>query len=131
MCKIQGEIKRTKYEHSIYFKMKPVQSSIMQCTRVEYMYRDASNYKFHGEFVVSGTLLRLHLEDFLFDGEFFVPHEIGLNHLLTYSMNKDDHYLHTFETFEKCAFDSFICTAEKFVLDVKSANRKGWLSSLT
>jgi hypothetical protein len=94
------------------------------------MYRDASNYKFHGEFIVSGTLLRLHIEEFLFDGEFFVPHEIGLEHLLTCPMNEDDHYLHTFEKFENCESKSFICSAEDFILDVKTANGKGWLSSL-
>lgn len=102
----------------------------MQFTRVDYMYRDASNYKFHGEFVVSGTLLRLHLEDFLFDGEFFVPHEIGLAHLLTYSMNEDDHYLHTFERFHKTEAAEVLCSAEDFIGRVKQANKKGWLHTL-
>ncbi len=27
-----------------------------QITRIDYMYRDASNYKFHGQFTVEGEL---------------------------------------------------------------------------
>ncbi|MEM9278125.1 MAG: hypothetical protein AAGA76_06100 [Pseudomonadota bacterium] len=99
-------------------------------TLVKYMYRDASNYKFHGEFVVSGKLLRVNIEDFLFDSEFFVPHEIGLEHLLDMPMNEDDHYLHTFEKFVECVDGEPICSAEEFITRIKNADRKGWLNSL-
>lgn len=102
----------------------------MANTIVHYMYRDASNYKFHGEFVVSGKLRMHQLEDFLFDAEFFVPHEIGLEHLLDMPMNEDDHYLHTFESFEECSRGDVFCSAEEFISRVKEANKKGWLSSL-
>lgn len=101
----------------------------MDFTRVTYMYRDASNYKFHGEFVVSGKLQKSHLEKFLFDGEFFVPHEVGLNHLLDVPMNEDDHHLHTFEHFEPCRSSKAVCSAKDFIRRTSEANLKGWFSS--
>lgn len=36
-------------------------------THVEYLYRDASNYKAHGDFHVSGTLTLEMLEPYLFE----------------------------------------------------------------
>lgn len=102
----------------------------MNNTLVKYMYRDASNYKFYGEFVVSDLLLRSNIEDFLFDGEFFVPHEIGLDHLQNYPMNENDHYLHTFENFEATDMTNTICSAAEFIKRVKLVHKKGWLYSL-
>lgn len=54
------------------------------------MYRDASNWKFWGTAIVDGELSLEHLQQYLFDNEFFVPHEVGLNHLLDHPMNEDD-----------------------------------------
>ncbi len=98
-------------------------------TKVHYMYRDASNYKFHGCFVVSGKLSLNALEPYLFDGEFFVPHEVGLDHLLDMPMNEDDHYLHTFEEFEDTETGTPICSANQFVDKLKNASERGWVSS--
>ena len=63
-------------------------------TRVSYMYRDASNWKFFGSFFVEGNLKRSDLECYLLDGEWFDPVKIGLPHLLTLPINEDDHCLH-------------------------------------
>jgi hypothetical protein len=98
-------------------------------TRVDYMYRDASNYKFHGSFVVGGTLCQSDLEDFLFYGEFFVPHEVGLDHLLDMPMNQDDHYLHTIEAYNPIDESEVFCGREELVIRFKMANERGWFSS--
>ncbi|MEM7069715.1 MAG: hypothetical protein AAF478_12615 [Pseudomonadota bacterium] len=105
-------------------------SSIMRNTKISYMYRDASNYKFHGEFVISGVVRMKDIVEFLFDGEFFVPHEIGLEHLLDLPMNQDDHYLHTFENFEDTIDINSICNSMEFIQRVEIANKRGWLSSI-
>lgn len=95
------------------------------------MYRDASNYKFLGDFIVDGQLEDINLRPHLFDKEgHFVPHEVGLDHLLNMPMNEDDHYLHTFEDFEYCYEGIAICTAKEFIEKVIEANQRGWLSSL-
>ncbi|WP_156892442.1 hypothetical protein [Salaquimonas pukyongi] len=100
-------------------------------TKVTYRYRDASNYKFWGEFHVSGKFSLEMVEDCLFDGEFFVPHEVGLPHLLNLPMNEDDHYLHTLEKFEAVSSGEPICSADELAERFKSAHRNGWFSSFT
>lgn len=94
------------------------------------MYRDSSNYKFYGEFIVDGLLKPNDLKEHLLDKEFFVPHEVGLDHLLNLPMNQDDHYLHTFESFEPTDKGISICSSSDFIKRIKKANTKGWLSTL-
>lgn len=101
----------------------------MKNTRIKYMYRDASNYKFVGDFIVQGELSATDIEKYLHDSEFFIPHEVGLDHLLNLPMNQDDHYLHTFEEFQMTLETKCICTASEFVERMKAANSKGWFSS--
>jgi hypothetical protein len=98
-------------------------------TRIDYMYRDASNYKFRGYFSVEGTLKQSDLEDFLYDGEFFVPREVGLNHLLDVPMNQDDHHLHTIEAFSLSDDGEALCDSRALVNRFKMANERTWLSS--
>ena len=43
---------------------------------VRYLYRDATNYKFRGLFIVAGYLDLECLRPFLFDREWFVPEGI-------------------------------------------------------
>jgi len=99
-------------------------------TRIHYMYRDASNYKFRGSFLVRGRFDVESVRDFLFDGEFFVPHEVGIEHLLDMPMNEDDHYLHTIEGAEPSSDTDTRCDASSLVKRFELAHEKGWLSSL-
>jgi hypothetical protein len=98
-------------------------------TKVTYMYRDASNYKYWGSFVVKGHLAIEELEPYFFDSEFFVATEVGLKHLLTDSWNEDDHVLHTISEMESTEQEECICTASEFVKRFKDASTKGWLHS--
>ena len=98
-------------------------------TKVTYRYRDASNFKFWGQFLVSGEFGIELVLDYLFEGEFFVPHEVGLPHLLNLPMNQDDHYLHTFEDFEIVSEGVATCSADDLVKRFKEASEKGWFSS--
>ena len=98
-------------------------------TRVEYIYRDGSNYKFRGAFIVIGALTHSGVKDYLFDGEFFVPHEVGLDHLLTMPLNQDDHHLHILEAFVPTDEGDPVCQASELVIRFKTASERGWFSS--
>ncbi|MEZ5870751.1 MAG: hypothetical protein R3D32_02675 [Nitratireductor sp.] len=102
----------------------------MQNTKIHYMYRDAGNWKFFGDFIVSGAVGENELTPYLFDNEFFIPHEVGLKHLLAAPVNGDDHYLHTFESFEPTDEQPSLCSAQELVDRFKTAAKKGWFSSL-
>ena len=67
-------------------------------TKVEYLYRDASNYKVWGEAVLGKEIK---FEDFIFyDENMFLPTEIGLRDLRGdlilegFELNNDDHPFH-------------------------------------
>lgn len=53
-------------------------------TVVPYMYRDADNYKVHGEIHLLGEITdeqRAALRDALHEGEFFIPEQLWMRHL--------------------------------------------------
>lgn len=99
-------------------------------TIIEYLYRDASNYKFWGDLVVNGPLVKRDLTDFLFDGEYFVPSEVGLSHLLDLPINEDDHLLHEFASFTPISGKAPLCTASELIERFRAAHRRGWFSQI-
>ncbi len=101
----------------------------MKDTLVEYMYRDAANFRFYGKFVVSGKFGMEDISRYLFDNEFFVPHEVGLEHLLDLPMNQNDHFLHSFTSFTSIHGSEPKCGADELVERFKTADEKGWFSS--
>ena len=64
-------------------------------TIIEYLYRDASNYKQWNSVIVGGEITQEDLERIeakLFEGEYFVPHDVGLpEHRITDYRTDDDH----------------------------------------
>ncbi len=99
-------------------------------TRVEYLYRDASNYKFYGDFIVEGKLIEANLKNFLFDREWFVPTAVGLPHLLDLPINEDDHWLHEFIEFVPTDEGTPICTSSEMIERFQEASRRGWFTHL-
>ena len=95
-------------------------------TLVEYMYRDASNYKQFGSFVLRGGLDPSALQDWLWDGEFFIPERVGVKSLVPAAKTIDDHYLHTIEATSGVDDPSAIMSAELFIERVKRAAAEGW-----
>ena len=63
-------------------------------TKIEYLYRDAGNWKQYNEFIVSGALALSDLKPYLHDGEFFIPGELGLDNLFPVPFDEDDHPWH-------------------------------------
>jgi hypothetical protein len=99
---------------------------MQHATRVEYLYRDASNYKFRGSFDVLGTVALAELEGYLFDGYGFVPEKIGIDALRPRDENDDDHCIHTFESFEQVTVKDWAFTASELIDRLQAASRTGW-----
>lgn len=95
-------------------------------TLVEYMYRDASNYKQSGSFVLEGAFDFSAVKEFLSDSEFFIPERVGVKSLVPAEKTIDDHYLHTLEATRRVDAPSALMGAEMFVERVKRAAREGW-----
>ena len=63
-------------------------------TRFEYLYRDGHNYKQHNEVVIEGEFALDQLRPHLYEGEFFMPSEVGLEDLQDYPYRNCDHIWH-------------------------------------
>ena len=99
-------------------------------TRIHYLYRDASNYKFSGSFVVKGGIGREHLQPFLHENGWFIPKKVGLNHLLTEPWDEEeDHSLHELCEFEVTEDRDCVCTAKELIRRFQLASKNwfgGW-----
>ncbi|MFA6433653.1 MAG: hypothetical protein WCW52_03050 [Elusimicrobiales bacterium] len=47
-------------------------------TLMEYLYRDASNYKQYGSIVLQGSIALTSIRHLLFDKTYFIPSQVGL-----------------------------------------------------
>ncbi len=95
-------------------------------TLVEYMYPDASNYKELGSFVLEGDFEISSVQEFLADGEFFIPERVGVQSLVPVEKTVDDHYLHTLEATSRVNVSAALMSAELFVERIKRAGSEGW-----
>jgi hypothetical protein len=102
----------------------------MAKTRVNYLYRDASNWKFRGSVMIDGVVTVDDVKPYLFDSDYFVPHEVAFEHLLNLPMNQDDHYLHEFESFDLVEEDQTLCSRAEFIERFKTAAEKGWFHTV-
>jgi hypothetical protein len=106
--------------------------------RFAYMYRDASNYKQHGEVIFSNEK-QLSVEEiekqihyFLNDGEFFIARQIDLEERFFDALNDDDHPWHEFVRVEATndpIFDpdhQHTRDITEFLVELENANRAGW-----
>ena len=100
-------------------------------TIIEYMYRDAGNYKFYGEFCVSGLLAMYEIAKYLIHGEYFVPTEIALTSLVPEQMNTDDHLLHEFVSFRYSITERHTMSKAQFIRLIRKAHETGWFKSIT
>lgn len=103
-------------------------------TRIEYMYRDASNYKAYGEVVLEGTLSesdKAAIRGALYDGEFFIPGPVGLDDLSGVLGELDetqDHPFHMIESISETE-DSptdLAPSAERFAKSMSGMTREQW-----
>lgn len=100
-----------------------------QFTKIEYLYRDYGNWKFWGEFWLSGFITHDDMKPYLLDEGLFVPRELGISSLTPKKINEDDHWLH--EVIEvthnqRLKKGAFIMPSEIFLSRLKTAHAKGW-----
>lgn len=107
-----------------------------------YMYRDASNYKQHGEAIFTNQTLLLpadidkQIRAFLKDGEFFIARQINIEERFFDALREDDHPWHTFERIEVTTLAPFDPDhwfqkqhrrdIVEFLTDLEKAQRAGW-----
>jgi hypothetical protein len=107
-----------------------------------YMYRDASNYKQHGEAIftnrtfLSPDEIEKQIRACLKGGEFFIARQIHIEERFFDALREDDHPWHTFERVEITTLAPFDPDnwAEKqhrrditeFIADLELAQRAGW-----
>jgi hypothetical protein len=102
---------------------------MVKFTEVEYRYRDYGNWKFYGEFVLSGEFNWDLAKPFLFEETQFIPREVGLESLTPKEMNEDDHWLHEImgtKIVSKTKAKPLTSSAE-FMRRLKKASSVGWL----
>lgn len=93
---------------------------------VNYLFRDASNYKFRGDFRLLGQMCIDEIESYLFEGEFFIPEKIGLPPLRPETTSEDDHLLHSIEDCRAVEGETYVMTAHEFQQRLREASKKGW-----
>ena len=74
-------------------------------TKISYMYRDADNYKIYHSEVLSGEISQQQIEEItacLNDGEYFIPHQVGLAEKRFDTITESDHPW--FELHPECDF---------------------------
>ena len=103
-----------------------------------YMYRDASNYKQHGEVILSNEShlpldeIEKQIRSQLRDGEFFIARQIHLEERFFDVLYDDDHLWHEFVRIETTSDPTFDPGHEhqrditEFLSDLEKAGRAGW-----
>lgn len=96
-------------------------------TRFEYRYRDGENYKKFGEVVIKGEFTLEQLQPHLYEGDFFVPSEIGLEDLQEYPYQDYDHAWHELDSAEPTEDEPTVeLTAEEIVSRFSAAGAVEW-----
>jgi ribulose bisphosphate carboxylase small subunit len=106
--------------------------------RFAYMYRDASNYKQHGEVIFSNEKqlsvneIEKQIRSFLNDGEYFIARQIHLEERFFDTLYDDDHPWHEFVRLEATDDLTFDPEPElkrdiaEFLVELENAHRAGW-----
>ena len=106
--------------------------------RFTYMYRDASNYKQHGEAIFSNEKqlpadeIEKQIRSFLNDGEYFIARQIHLEECFFDILYDDDHSWHEYVGIEETSDPTFDPESEhkrdiaEFLADLEKAHLAGW-----
>ena len=90
--------------------------------KVTYLYRDAGNYKFWGEFYIEGQLTQDELRPHLLRSEYFVPERVGIPSLVPLQMNGDDHLLHEIDSITPSGSAPYVATADELLERFRAAS---------
>lgn len=100
-------------------------------TRFEYMYRDGENYKQFNEVVIQGEFTLDQLRPHLYDGDFFMPSEVGLDDLQEYPYRNCDHIWHQLVSAEPTEDAPTVeMSADEVVVRFQNAAEQKWETPL-
>ncbi|MCL4273168.1 MAG: hypothetical protein KJZ77_04795 [Anaerolineales bacterium] len=106
--------------------------------RFVYLYRDASNYKQHGEVIFPNEIpltveeVDKQIRSFLSDGLFFIARQVGVEERFFDVVNKDDHPWHEYVSVEATTDPTFDPVPgqkrdiAQFLKELEQAHRAGW-----
>ena len=106
--------------------------------RFVYMYRDASNYKQHGEVILSNETQRTveevdkQIRSLLSDGLFFIARQVQVEERFFDVVSEDDHPWHEYVSVEATANPTFDPVPEEkrdiaqFLKELDQAHDSGW-----
>lgn len=98
----------------------------MEYSRLNYLYRDAGNYKFRDSVCIRGRLNMEFIEPYMIERVYFIPSKVGLSSLVPVQRNADDHQLHEIESIvPDNQHDSPIC-ASILIDRFRRASERGW-----
>ena len=92
--------------------------------KLNYLYRDASNYKNYGSVIFSNTngipikQIELALRNTLIDGEYFIANKWNIPELFFEEYNSDDHEFHEFYSIEITNELETHFTIEELILNI-------------
>ena len=101
-------------------------------TVIEYLYRDASNYKVRNRAIVKGEINEAQKErilECLYEGEYFIPEQIGLPAKRFDEVNKDDHCWMELDEYGFDVIDEEAdvnMSVDDLVKSFEEAREKGW-----
>ena len=114
----------------------------MTNVRFVYMYRDASNYKQHGEVILPNETQRTvedvdtQIRSLLSDGLFFIARQVQVEERFFDVVSEDDHPWHEFVSVEATTDPTFDPVPEQqrdikrditnFLKELEQAHRSGW-----
>jgi len=96
-------------------------------THLEYLYRDAGNYKRFNDVVVAGVVKKGDIERYLYEHQFFIPSEVGLPDLQPEVLTLDDHIWHEIVGLEETADEPTVeMGAVQLIKGFKKAYAADW-----
>lgn len=104
-------------------------------TKIEYLYRDASNYKKINQVIVSGTFDEIQKESIqncLSEGEYFIPRQVGFPEIRFDKLTEDDHYWFelSVENFSVTSLPAEIQMSVEDVVNAFLAAKDNWDDSI-
>ena len=96
-------------------------------TKLDYLYRDACNYKTFHEVIFKGDVEFSDIALFLKDKTFFIPSEVGLKDLQELPLSSDDHIWHEIESVSTTSeFPTIPINAHTLIGRFQCANENNW-----
>ena len=96
-------------------------------TQLEYLYRDAGNYKWYNDVVIAGVLSLGDVEAYLYEHQFFIPSEVCLPDLQPNELTEDDHVWHEIVCLKETAANPTVeINAQELIDRFKAASKTEW-----